>query len=56
MQRLSVLLELIENTRILMYESIKNNGTNSNETIKLSQRLDLLIIKYQLSNSKNKVL
>lgn len=54
MQRGLTLPALIENTRSLMYESIKTNGITSNETLLLSQKLDVLISIHQL-NDVNKL-
>ncbi|MEN0650911.1 aspartyl-phosphate phosphatase Spo0E family protein [Caldifermentibacillus hisashii] len=44
---LNFLTSKIENTRKKMYQSIKQNGINSKETISLSQELDLLILTFQ---------
>lgn len=54
MQRGLTLPALIENTRSLMYESIKTNGITSNETLLLSQKLDVLISIHQI-NDVNKL-
>lgn len=47
---MNILRVLVHAFKVLLYKSIDSNGIGSFETIKISQRLDKLILNMQIRN------